>query len=187
VLANLKLADDEAFERLLKDLRRFVPEVRAPRPLPTMMETAAGLRAGYELVFDTDSGTGIRGADMSDGTLVLLALLTMLRSPMRPRLLLLDGLEDALHPTAQMVLTKFLRKLVEDDPKLQIIATTHSPFVIDCIPPESVLVFAKGPDGTTGVRSLAEHPEAKRFHGQLASGQLWTLDDEETWVFGGAK
>lgn len=187
VLANLKLSDDVAFERLLTDLRRLVPEVRGLRPLPTMIGSPNDRRAGYELVFDTDSGTGIRGTDMSEGTLVLLALLTVIHSPARPRLLLLDGLETALHPTAQMKLTKLLRKLVETDPMLQIIATTHSPFVIDCVPPESVLVFAKAADGTSGVRSLAEHPEAKRFHGQLASGQLWTLDDEETWVFGGAK
>jgi predicted ATPase len=184
VLANLKLADDGSWDRLLEALQRLVPEVQRFRTRPTTVETAAGGVSGYALFFDTNSGTDLRAEDMSDGTLVLLALLAVIYSPARPRLLLLDSLETALHPTAQMRLTKVLRKLVEDDPSLQIVATTHSPFIADCVPPEAVQVFAKAADGTTGVRSLAEHPEAERFRGRLSSGQLWTLDDEEHWVFG---
>jgi len=71
-----------------------------------------------------------------------------------------------------------LRITVRGPDAIQVIATTHSPFILDAVAPDAVQVFALRDDGTAAVRSLAEHPEAARYTGALSTGQLWTLDVE---------
>lgn len=182
VLALRKLSDDPTLAKMQDALRTLVPEFRALRIVPTNIGDERHPRTGYCIEIGTDSGTRLSADDVSEGTLVLLALLSVVYSTERPRLLLLDGIDTHLHPTAQLRLTKLLAELVETDKTLQLIATTHSPYVLDVVAPSAVVVFAKGANGEAGARSLAEHPECERMHGRLASGQLWTLDDEQDWV-----
>ncbi len=186
VIANLKLADDEALTRIVEGLRRIVPSVRNVRVRPTTAGDRKSPEAAYELRFDMASGRDIPATGVSEGTLLTLALLTAIHGPTRPRLVLLDDVHEALHPTAQTALMDTLRTLTQGPEAIQVIATTHSPFILDAVEPHAVQVFALRDDGTAAVRSLAEHPEAARYTGALSSGQLWTLDDERAWVLGGA-
>ena len=64
----------------------------------------------------------------------------------------------------------------------QIIATTHSPYVLDELSPENVIAFALRDDGPVASKSLSDHPEAARMTGTLKTGQLWSLDAERDWV-----
>jgi len=66
--------------------------------------------------------------------------------------------------------------------KTQIIATTHSPYMLDELPPENVIAFALRDDGTVASKPLTEHPDASKAKGALKSGELWSLDPERTWV-----
>ncbi len=185
VLAHMKLNDDPAFDRILDVLRKIVPSIRALRAPPGFEVPPEGgaPRASFSLIFDTDSGRDIPAHAMSEGTLIVLALLTVLHSAARPRLVLLDDIHDALHPVAQIELMEHLMSIVAAADDLQIVATTHSPFIVDGVPPEQVQVFARNPaDGTSVVKALSEHPAAKRSKGRLSTGQLWTLDREEDWV-----
>jgi ABC-type branched-subunit amino acid transport system ATPase component len=185
VIANLKLADEPRLERIIADLRRVVPNFKTLRVLPATVyisKDGNDTAAGYRLVFDMDSGRDIPASGVSEGTLIALALLTVLHSPGRPRLLLLDDVHEALHPKAQKRLMDVLKELASGEDPVQIVATTHSPYILDCVEPKAVQVLAQRPDGTTAVRSLSEHPEAAAYLGALSSGQLWTLDDEQSWV-----
>ena len=65
---------------------------------------------------------------------------------------------------------------------MQIIATTHSPYVLDEIAPENVIAFALRDDGTVASKPLSEHPDAPKVNGALKSGELWSLDAERDWV-----
>lgn len=183
VIANRKLADESSIRSMQDALKDLVPEFEALRIFPTTVNTAGGTsHSGYRMEFDMQSGKGIAAEDISQGTLLLLALLSVVHSPERPRLLLLDDVEAGLHPEAQMKLAKLLRALTEHDDSLQIVMATHSPFMVDAVEPEAVVVFAKKPDGTVATRLLSEHPEHERLKGTLTSGQLWTLDSESDWV-----
>jgi predicted ATPase len=81
-----------------------------------------------------------------------------------------------------MELMKHLRALTSGPDPVQIIATTHSPYILDYVEPEAVLVFAQTTEGTSMVRALAQHPDHQRLRGQLSAGQLWTLDEEADWM-----
>lgn len=180
-LATLKLTDLAAFQRVEEALRQIVPGVEHLLVKPAPMRNAG---IGYHVSFDFRGTPNVPAFAASGGTLVTLALLTALHAPDAPRVVLIDEIDHALHPKAQMALVKQLRALLARDPELQIIVTTHSPYILDAVDVDDVRVFATRADGSVAVKPLAQHPTAGRTKGTLSAGQLWSLDDESTWVAG---
>jgi AAA domain, putative AbiEii toxin, Type IV TA system/AAA ATPase domain len=183
VLANMKLERDEDFDRVELALRRLVPTVRRIRLHPVRQVGGAG----HKTYFDFQGASSVPAHCASHGTLIALALLTILYGPDRPDFLLLDDFDHALHPRAQLELVKMLKELLAlpDFADLQIAATTHSPYVLDKLTVEDVRVFALREDGTVAMKSLAEHPSALSSRGMVSAGQLWSMDAEQDWVLGG--
>ena len=71
---------------------------------------------------------------------------------------------------------------LEEFKDLQVVATTHSPYVLDEFDPTDVYAFAPRDDGTVASKRLSEHPDAEKTRGTLTAGQLWSLDPERDWV-----
>ena len=185
-LAALKLADDEAFERIESAMRRLVPSLQRVfiKPATVIHPSNPNPVTGSKLYFDFRGSKGVPAHHASQGTLVVLALLTVLHGPNRPSVILLDDFDQALHPRAQMELVRMIKELLTLDEfkDTQIIATTHSPFVLDEVTPSDVIAFALRDDGTVAAKPLSEHPDAPRVNGSLKAGELWTLDAERDWV-----
>jgi predicted ATPase len=179
VLSRLKLADDSAFASILDGMRRLIPMLRGIR-LPPVKD---GQTAGNAIELDFVAAERIPATAVSEGTLVLLALLTALHGPGSPRLLLIDDIERSLHPTAQMELVDYVLTLLKQRPDVQMVVTTHSPFVLDRLDPDQIQVCFPRADGGIAVRALSEHPDARRAMGTISAGQLWTMDPE-SWVEG---
>ncbi len=136
---------------------------------------------GHQLVLDFKGAPDVPAPLASEGTLLVLGLLTALLTEPRPRLLLLDDIDKALHPRAQEELVKQLRKVLEIDPELQILATSHSPYLLDHFDPQEVLVTAIRPDGSTGCAPLSDHPDADRWKRTTRAGELWSFLGED-WI-----
>jgi predicted ATP-binding protein involved in virulence len=102
----------------------------------------------------------------------------------RPGVVLLDDFDHSLHPRAQMELVRMIKQLLarEEFRDTQIIATTHSPYVLDEMLPSSVIAFALRDDGSVACKPLSEHPDAPKVNGALKAGELWSLDAERDWV-----
>lgn len=135
---------------------------------------------GHELLFDLESGKGISACAVSEGTLISLALLTLFHVPQAPGIVLIDDIDQALHPWAQRRLIQQLRHLVQQRPKLQIILATHSPFIVDELQPHEVWMLAER-EGVARVRQLSDHPDLSRAKGALTNGELWDAE-AEGWV-----
>lgn len=186
VLADLKLADDERFNRIESALRRVVPSLERLRIGPAMVEhpSSPGVVRGNKLYFDFHGAKNVPAHHASQGTLVVLALLTVLHGLDRPNVVLLDDFDHTLHPRAQIELVRMIKELLALDEfkDTQIIATTHSPYVLDEVSPSNVIAFALREDGTVASKPLSEHPDALKVNGSLKAGELWTLDAERDWV-----
>jgi len=188
VLAAMKLGDDERFEIIEEAMRRLVPSLDRVRIRPeAITENLGGVEVphqGSKIYLDFHGAKGVPADGASHGTLILLSLLTTLYGPRRPDLILIDDLEQALHPRAQRELVQLLKDLIArpEFSDLQIVASTHSPYVIDLLDPSEVYAFALREDGTVGSKRLSEHPDAEKMKGSLTAGQLWSLDEERTWV-----
>lgn len=177
VLATWKLSDEKRFHAVLQQVKQIVPALQDLRPNPTKVDD----KPGFELLFDFSSATGVPASAVSEGTLLVLALITGLHQIGNSApVVLLDDIDRGLHPDAQVELIKLLRQLAELQ-GIQIVMTTHSPYIIDALAPEEVCVLALDATGTTRARQLSEIPGAEKYRGMLSTGELWSSHGE-SWV-----
>jgi predicted ATPase len=140
--------------------------------------------AGQEVVLDMNTGDRIPAHAISEGTMITLGLLTVLMSPNRPKLVLLDDIEQGLHPNAQRELINVLKDIIKDNQDLQIIFSTHSPYIVDELAPSQVHVLSNS-NGFTHSKRLDEHPDVEWAKQTLTTGEFWDAEGEN-WVTDGA-
>ena len=68
-------------------------------------------------------------------------------------------------------------------PELQIILTTHSPYIVDELLPEEVWMLAEDNQGRAAAKRLSDHPDVQRVKGVLTTGEFWSAEGEE-WILG---
>lgn len=201
VLKALKLGYDDLWATFREKLKKIVPGVTGigveqvegitGDPQPSASSRTAPDPSGewYRIFFDFEGAKHVSAFHASDGTLITVALLAVLLGPSRPRVVLLDDIEQTLHPTAQMELVRQLKALLELEEMrdVQIVATTHSPYILDGLDFDQVRVFALRKDGSVACKSLGEHPDAERLRGTVSAGELWSADPEWKWVAGDAQ
>ena len=105
---------------------------------------------------------------VSDGTLRVLALLTALHDPASPGTVLIEELENGLHPRYIERLCAQISKRVSDGQGRQVIATTHSPALVSDMlarSERSVVFFDQvfGPREIDGERRAAHWTRARRI------------------------
>jgi predicted ATPase len=197
VIADLWSNDFARRDAIVEALRRIVPSVRRVRTerakitrrefeyitvgearLPQQREVSFW---GHNVLLDTTSGESIPLRKASEGTVLTLGLVTALNVANRPRTLLMDDIDRALHPEAQQNLVRMLRDVMKADPALQVIATSHSPFLLDELQHEEVRVTTLADDGAVLCGALNEHPDFARWSSQVKPGELW-MSGLEDWL-----
>jgi predicted ATPase len=129
--------------------------------------------AGIAQAFLREAGLSemLSAIRMSDGTLKFLCLLATLFHPKPPPLICIEEPELGLHPEALQLVAE---ALIEASESVQLVITTHSDALIDCLSdrPESVLVCERDfENGTQFERLSADRLQAWLEHYTL--GQLW--------------
>jgi predicted ATPase len=174
-LASMTLNDPDSWQALQKDLTRIIPNIRRLR------HTKAQMHQPTSVLFDTVGADSLPADQVSEGTLLVLGLLAALRAPGRPNLVLLDDLDRGLYPNAQKELITLLRGLLETNPDLQIVATTHSPHMLDCMGVNEVRMTFLSDDGATVCAALTSHPKYPKWKDEMTPGEMWSLFGEK-WV-----
>jgi predicted ATPase len=107
----------------------------------------------------------------SDGTLKMLAYLTLLHDPEPPQLIGIEEPENQLHPRLLPELAEECRSVAAAS---QLMVTTHSPFFVNALRPEETWVLFRAEDGFTRARRTSEMQGVKELMAQGALlGQLW--------------
>ena len=132
VLGRISISDGLLWEELLADAVALLPELRDIR-----VERS---REYWDLELKS-RGTGWMSArTASDGTLRVLAILAAMLDPIGPSVVILDEVENGLHPSRLTELVRRLRSITfasqAEGPRRQIILTTHSPVVLSALYPE---------------------------------------------------
>jgi predicted ATPase len=195
VLSYIHGRDPERFEMIVSRLKELVPGLRRLRFDRESVNPPGAY--GDVVLIDYVNREGVRASGISDGTLILLGLLTSIigetnrgipakasesrQAERSPRLVLLDDLDHALHPKAQMNLVELLRKLLDQFPDLQIIATSHSPYILDRLQWNEVRVTALNDDGTAVCKPLTDHPDFERWKESMSPGEFWSTFYED-WL-----
>ncbi|MCL5884275.1 MAG: AAA family ATPase, partial [Deltaproteobacteria bacterium] len=107
----------------------------------------------------------------SDGTLKMLAYLTLLYDPEPPQLIGIEEPENQLHPR---LLPELAEECREASGASQLMVTTHSPYFVDGVRPEELRVLYRTVDGFTRcVRSSDMRGVQKFMEAGATLGNLW--------------
>jgi predicted ATPase len=168
VIQYLKEQHPQRLEEILKTLSNRIP--RLEKVEASIMQDGRLLLE----IKDAPFSHPILAKFASDGTLKLLAYLTVLFDPTPPQLVGIEEPENHLHP-------RLLPQLAEEcrsaSANTQLMVTTHSPFFVDSLKPEELWVLYRDLKGFTQAKRTADMPGVKEFmnHGALL-GSLWMED-----------
>jgi len=165
VIQYLKEQHSERLDEILATLTRRVPRLE---------KVDSELLADGRLVLqikDAPFERPILAKFASDGTLKMLAYLTVLYDPDPPQLVGIEEPENQLHP-------RLLPELAEEcraaSARTQLMVTTHSPFFVNGLRAEEVWVLYRDERGYTQARRAADMRGIPEFMAQGAQlGQLW--------------
>lgn len=169
VLEQLAQRDADSFDRLISDMRGCLPgleEIKFDHRGGASAFTVVQVREhGSRQPFDL--------ADMSFGTVRMLALLTALHQLNPPPVMAIEEIDSGLHPYALDILVERLR---EASDYTQFLVSSHSPTFVNRLAPEELVICNRDPN--TGASIIpAIQPEAIEAAIQAAdgprAGELW--------------
>jgi predicted ATPase len=174
-LTYLRDQDEEAYDQLRQELQRWLPEFDSI----IFKNDHNGYR---ELSLrQVGSRQNVAAKELSEGTLLALALLTIIYQPNSPTVVGLEEPDRGLHPRLLREVRDALYRLsfpsdfgLKRKP-VQVIATTHSPLFLDLFKdhPEQIIIAEKNVDGTASFRNLADDKELIEMIGDTPLGEVW--------------
>jgi hypothetical protein len=128
---------------------------------------------GEEVVVSTVDARG-----MSDGTLRFLAILTALLTRPEKSLLVVEEVDNGLHPSRSTLLLRMLRE-VGCQRKIDVLVTTHNPALLDALGAEMIpFIEVAHRDLRTGYSRLTLLEDIEQLPKLLASGPVGRLSSE---------
>lgn len=165
VVQYLREQHPARLEQIFETLRRRIPRIEKVEA-EVLQDSRLLL-----LVKDAPFSTPVLSRFVSDGTLKMLAYLTVLYDPDPPRLIGVEEPENYLHPR---LLPELAEECQQASERTQLIVTTHSPFFINPLQPREVRVLYRAADGYTRVRRVVDMQGIQAFLDQGANlGELW--------------
>jgi predicted ATPase len=174
VLDQMRDLDAERLEQLNQEIGRLLPEYDQ-----VLFDTPRSGQRSFMLRM-RDGGDRIAARDLSHGTLLALAILTLAYLPEPPSVVCLEEPDRGIHPRLLQDVRDALYRLSypenygEQREPVQVIATTHSPYMLDLYRehPEEVIIAQKGPTGATFER-LSERDDLAEILGEAHLGDVW--------------
>lgn len=165
VIQYLKEQHPSRLEQILTALSRRVPRLE---------KVDAELMADGRLLLqikDAPFEKPILAKFASDGTLKMLAYLTVLYDPEPPQLVGIEEPENHLHPR---ILPELAEECRQACGRTQLMVTTHSPFFVSALTPEELWVLYRNEEGYTQAKRTSDMRGINEFmqHGAKL-GHLW--------------
>jgi predicted ATPase len=174
VLATLRSRTPEAFAALTVEILRVLPEYSA-------LEIAAG-ESGvitFGMVLGDGEGT-VMAESLSQGSLYLIAVLTLAFDPEPPSVLCIEEVDRGLHPRMLREVRDALYRLSYPSsfgltrPEVQVIATTQSPYFVDLFRehPEEIVIAQKHGQASRFER-LSDRADLGELLKEGSLGDMW--------------
>lgn len=165
VIQYLQEQHTDRLAEIFARLRQRIPSLELLFPEP-LADGRLLLRL-KDIAFDEP----IQAKYTSDGTLKLLAYLTVLQDPDPPAIVGIEEPENQLHPRLLPLLAEEARLAAA---RSQMLVTTHSPYFADALQPKELWILYREADGFTRTRRASDHVPVMAMVGAGAQlGALW--------------
>ncbi|MFK5970285.1 MAG: ATP-binding protein [Candidatus Marithrix sp.] len=155
-LLSIRKLNPAVFSGILETLQRILPYAQN---LQVVLSTELERNVYIEL---TEGECKIADWLLSTGTLRIVALLALLRHPNPPPLIVIEEIENGLDPRTIRLMVEEICKIVEAG-KTQIILTTHSPYFLDLLQPEQVVLVERDSSGQPTFNKVDEHSKLESW------------------------
>jgi predicted ATPase len=168
-LLDLRRQDTNAFDGIVETMSYVLPYAKDIQPTLTSSEIER--KAWLQL---TEANFKVPGWLLSTGTLRLLALLALLRHPNPPPLIVVEEIENGLDPRSVHLIVEEIRNAVLAG-TTQVIVTTHSPYLLDLLTLEHLVVVERDAKGHPHFFRPADQANLQRWAEKFAPGKLYTM------------
>ena len=168
-LLDLRRQDQNAFDGIVETMSFVLPYAKDIQPTLTSSEIER--KAWLQL---TEANFKVPGWLLSTGTLRLLALLALLRHPNPPPLIVVEEIENGLDPRSVHLIVEEIRNAVLSG-VTQVIVTTHSPYLLDLLTLEHLVVVERDAQGHPRFTRPADQANLQRWAAEFAPGKLYTM------------
>jgi predicted ATPase len=167
-LLDLRRQDQNAFDGIVETMSYVLPYAKDIQPSVTSeIERKAWLQL-------TEADFKVPGWMLSTGTLRLLALLTLLRHPNPPSLIVVEEIENGLDPRSIHLIVEEIRNAVLYG-TTQVVLTTHSPYLLDLLTIEHLVLVERDAKGQPRFMRPADNENLQRWADDFAPGKLYTM------------
>jgi len=176
VLAALDETRKEEVEKILTEYLKALPE----RDIQRIWTEPVGKFQTDAMLYCEEGWAGtqshtVDARGMSDGTLRYLAIVTAMLTRQPGSLLVIEEVDNGLHPSRAHVLVEMLRNLGKDR-GIDVIVTTHNPALLDAAGAGMIpFITVVHRDNTTGASLLMQLEELEQLPKLMASGSLGQL------------
>lgn len=168
-LLDLRRLDQSAFDGIVETMAFVLPYARDIQPSLTSSEIER--KAWLQL---TEANFKVPGWMLSTGSLRLLALLALLRHPNPPPLIVIEEIENGLDPRSIHLIVEEIRNAVLGG-VTQVILTTHSPYLLDLLTLEHLVLVERDDKGHPRFVRPADNKNLQRWANDFAPGKLYTM------------
>jgi hypothetical protein len=183
-LMKLKIGHGAAFSQIQRDLATSFGEIEEIvlelSASPTCIERSGNDLPGgpwVHLGFRLEGGSTVPAAHSSAGVLLYLACLYLQRCGEPLQVLLVEEPENGNHPRRIGEILGVLRRIANPSAghgAVQVLMTTHSPFVLDHLSEEEVFVVTRDEAlGTSTIRPMTDVTYLKERRADFSLGELW--------------
>ena len=167
VLDALKTGDrEDLFNRIEKTLRQQIPSIKKLSFVPGT--NAKRLQAREQCL-----PNAVPMSVLSEGTRLVLMIIAILYQENKPSLVCIEDIDRGLHPRLFQQIVELCFDLSEREDGVQIIATTHNPYLVDQFEDhESAVVIVEKDDGQTTFTTLADKIGDSDAE-EIPLGSLW--------------
>ena len=168
-LDTLREVTPDRFREVECALKQFVSTVDAV----TFPTVEPGMKS--VLFHEKPRGYKVYASEASDGLLLFLAYLTIAYSHGDASVLLVEEPEQGVHSHRLKAIVELLRAISRGSlgtRPVQVIATSHSPYLLDCCGKEEIAIFARDEEGGVTVTPLSELADIEERLKDFAPGEF---------------
>ena len=175
LLDYLLRRDRKRFDLVVDALRQYIPgldDIAIATPQPQSRRV--------DLVIE--NGLRIPASEASVGVRLMIFFVALAYHPDPPKVILLEEPENGMHPKRLAEVMRLLRDITQGrygNHAAQVILTTHSPYLLDCVnvDEDQVLVFKRNEDGSRDAQPV-DAERLKIFLDEFMLGEVWFNEEE---------